>query len=98
MASQTEKPLEKKFRLMVEKTEGMHMIPKSHPMGVKGILDRYVCVNGHFVGLEFKASKVAHRDPMQEYEVKAIKKAGGYAAFVYPENYQEIFNDLLKML
>ena len=86
MASRSEKQFEKAFVEKLKAFPGAHVIPKTHPYGVKGILDRYACINGHFVGLEFKKHEKAKRDPIQEWEVAKIRDSGGTAFFVYPEN------------
>ncbi len=56
--------------------------------------DRIAVINGWFVALEVKASKTAKRAKMQEYVLNTISLAGGYAKFVYPENFEEIKKEL----
>lgn len=78
-------------------------VPRSHWLTIQqssihGTPDILGVVNGRFVALEIKASKRSPRTALQEYNLKMIsEKALGYAAFVYPENLDEIFADLLKI-
>ena len=50
---------------------------------------------GPFVwaALEFKRSKDAPHRPNQDYHILRLNKKG-YATFVYPENLEEVLNDL----
>lgn len=49
--------------------------------------------NGRWAALEFKRSKVAKKQPNQEFHVQRLNEKG-YAAFVYPENGEEILREL----
>ena len=98
LRKQKEKSFERRVVSKLEKWEGVLALPKSHPMGVKGILDRIFCVRGVLVSLEFKRSKSAKRDAMQKYYVKAINDAGGFAAFIYPENEEEVLASIKEIL
>jgi hypothetical protein len=60
-----------------------------------------MCLNGHFVALEFKRSdkELNHpRTAMQEYVAKLIKKSGGIHLFIYPENEKECYDKLQYLL
>jgi hypothetical protein len=64
-----------------------------------GLLDSYWCINGRFVGLEFKKDlqetfKNDRRTIHQRRTIEKIIAAGGYAKFVYPENWEETYADL----
>lgn len=63
---------------------------------IRGLLDTYWCVNGHFVGLELKKSQAESlksdaRTKLQWQTIKKIRAAGGFAEMAYPENWNEIF-------
>jgi hypothetical protein len=60
-----------------------------------GTPDKLCCINGKFVALEFKGSEQSKRSALQEYKLQMIRKAGGEAHFVYPENWDEIYQHLL---
>ena len=46
-----------------------------------------------WAALEFKRAKDASHRPNQEYLVQRLRKKG-YATFIYPENKEEVLNDL----
>lgn len=62
----------------------------------KGIPDIIGCINGRFVGIEVKASK-GKPSPLQIRAVENIRKAGGYADIVYPEQFDQLKEDLIKI-
>jgi hypothetical protein len=65
----------------------------------RGIPDVLVCLNGHFIALEFKRSIKElgkSRTKMQEYVASLILSAGGLSLFIYPENEQECLSILHK--
>ena len=35
---------------------------------------------------------------LQEHNLKKVIKAGGYGSFVYPENFEKVKEDLIKLL
>lgn len=45
---------------------------------------------------EAKAHEKANRQPNQEYYINAINEAGGFARFVYPENMQEVLDEVQR--
>lgn len=45
---------------------------------------------------EAKAFKNANRQPNQEYYINTINNAGGFARFVYPENMQEVLDEIQR--
>ena len=49
-----------------------------------------------WAALEFKKSKRASHQPNQEYYINKLNEIG-YASFVYPENAEEILNDLEEL-
>lgn len=52
-------------------------------------------INGPQVYIfEIKAHKKANRQPNQEYYINYINQQGGFARFVYPENMEEVLNEL----
>ena len=69
----------------------MHMDPNE----TQGIPDLLILHNNKWVALEGKKSKDASARPNQSYYVKKMKEMS-YAAFIYPENKEEVLNDLRK--
>ena len=63
-------------------------------LALLGIPDIIGCHNGKFFAMELKRSKNSHRRKMQAYVIGKIKQAGGFAEFVYPENWEQIKKDL----
>lgn len=62
-----------------------------------GVPDILACVNGYFVGIEVKAQN-GKPSELQLYNIRQIRKAGGFAYVVYPsgwERFKEIIDDLL---
>lgn len=53
-----------------------------------GIPDILACVNGYFVGIEVKAASGTVK-PLQEYHLKKLRKAGGFAFALYPSGFDE---------
>lgn len=52
--------------------------------------------NGAWAALELKASERAARQPNQGYHIQRLNEMG-YGRIVYPENIEEILNDLEEL-
>ena len=61
-----------------------------------GIPDLLVCLNGWFLGIEIKASNGKPSD-LQLYHLREIKKAGGIAVLLYPDDFEN-FKKLIEKL
>lgn len=61
-----------------------------------GVPDLLVCVKGHFLGIELKASNGKASD-LQLHTLKQIDKAGGFAILLYP-NQLELFKNFVLCL
>jgi len=76
------------------KDNDFYVIKTSAITGVPcGCPDLIALKNGYYVALEIKASKNAHKQPLQQYTIDLLAK-DGYAWFVYPENWQSIKAEL----
>lgn len=64
---------------------------------IRGTPDIIGCVNGTFVAIELKKDPKAHIDELQVHKLKLIEKAGGRSYITYPENWEKVYNELLKL-
>lgn len=53
-----------------------------------GIPDILCCINGYFVAIEVKAQN-GKPSPLQLYNIKKIREAGGFAFVLYPSAYEQ---------
>lgn len=61
-----------------------------------GVPDILACVNGYFVGIEVKAQN-GKPSELQLYNIRQIRKAGGFAYVVYPSGWERL-KDILDGL
>lgn len=73
------------------------IILKNDPMFRVGIPDLLVLCGRRWAALEVKISPNAKHQPGQDFYVHKMAVMS-YAAFVYPENYQEVLSDLERAL
>lgn len=73
------------------------VILKNDPNYIQGFPDLLVLYGQKWAALECKRSENEHRQPNQEYYVSALDKMS-YARFVYPENKEDILNELQQTL
>lgn len=62
-----------------------------------GVPDILACVNGTFVGIEVKADN-GKPSELQFYNIRGIRKAGGYAWIVYPSGWETLQGFLTNIL
>ena len=60
---------------------------------IQGMPDLLILYKNKWAALEVKKNKTASHRPNQDYHVERLNKMS-YSAFIYPENKEEIFNDL----
>jgi len=87
--SQYQRNLKQKLR---ERFDGC-VILKNDCNCVQGIPDLLILYNEHWAMLECKRSKSAAHRPNQDYWIKELN-AMSYATFIYPENEEEVLNEL----
>ncbi len=61
---------------------------------ISGTPDILLCVNGRFVAVELKASDTYGVTNLQAYQLKAIRNAFGRSYVCYPENMNEVLEEL----
>lgn len=62
----------------------------------QGIPDLLILHNNKWAALECKRSKDASHRPNQDYYIGKMKNMGGYAAFISPENKEDILNEIQR--
>ena len=73
------------------------IIVKNDPNYIQGIPDLLILYNDRWAALEVKKSATAHHQPNQEYYVDLMDRMS-FAAFIYPENKEEILYELQQAL
>lgn len=73
------------------------IIVKNDPNYIQGIPDLLILYNDRWAALEVKKSATAHHQPNQEYYVDLMDQMS-FAAFIYPENKEEILYELQQAL
>jgi hypothetical protein len=69
------------------------MVLKNDPNYIQGIPDLMVLGKDKWAALEVKKSAKAHHQPNQDYYVEKMNELS-FSAFVYPENKEEIIDEL----
>ena len=73
------------------------IIVKNDPNYIQGIPDLLILYNDRWAALEVKKSEHAHHQPNQEYYIDLMDQMS-FAAFIYPENKEEILYELQQAL
>ena len=71
------------------------IVLKNDPNYIQGIPDTLILYKDKWAALELKRNKKATHRPNQDYYVKLMNQMS-YAKFVYPENKEEILNELQR--
>ena len=88
------KPVRKKIEQAVKKVKGTWWPNIAGPYSKRGVPDLTVICNGKVIFLEIKEEGDRPRK-LQEYTIEMIRKNGGQAFFVDPNNVDEIIKDVL---
>lgn len=97
MTKQSEKQFENKIKAFLDTLpNAWHFKHWAGPYSKVGVPDIIGCVNGRFVGIEVKASN-GKPSVLQIRNIKLINDAGGYARIIYPEQFDELKDDLQKI-
>ena len=73
------------------------VVMKNDPTYIQGIPDLIILHNDKWAALECKRTKSASHRPNQDYYVGKLNDMS-YASFVYPENEQEVLDELEQAL
>lgn len=98
MVKEGENMLEKDFQaLFIAKVK--EILPGAIPIKNdsryrQGIPDWLVIYKDKALFFEIKAAKNASLQPNQWYYIQIITDNGGFARMVYPENYEEVLNEI----
>lgn len=86
-----EKAYENKIRRIL--TDRGAWVLKTWSNGIQrsGVPDLIVCYKGHFLGLEIKA-KGGKVSELQAWNIEGIRKAGGQAMAVFPNDFDDLIN------
>lgn len=90
--SQFQKRLKKEIK---ERFPGC-IIYKTDPQQIQGSPDLIILHEDKWAALEVKKSAKAPHRPNQDYRVEQMKKMS-FASFIYPENKEEVFDDLERL-
>lgn len=72
-------------------------ILKNDPNYIQGIPDLLILYNTRWAMLECKESSTASHRPNQEFYINVMNEMS-YASFVFPENEQEVLDELQRAL
>lgn len=91
-----EKDFQKIFIKRVKELKPGCIALKNDANYIQGFPD-WTIIDGDKVYIfEAKAYKVASRQPNQEYYIDYINDHGGFARFVYPENMEEVLDEIQR--
>lgn len=71
------------------------IIEKTDSTRHQGMPDLIILYKNHWAALEVKKSKDARHRPNQDYRVQRMNEMS-FASFIYPENKEEVINDLAR--
>jgi len=68
----------------------------TNPFYFRSVPDLIILGPNVWAALEFKRSEHASHQPNQDYFVSRLNRKG-YASFIFPENMEEVLNDLERL-
>lgn len=79
----------------IEKRFPGSMVIHLDPTDIQGIPDILILYKNKWAALEFKKNKNSNARPNQSYYISLLNTMS-YASFIYPENKEEIMDELQK--
>lgn len=73
------------------------IVLKNDPKYIQGIPDLLILYGPSWAALEVKRSEDEEHQPNQDYYIELMSSMS-FAEFIYPENCQEILNDMINYL
>lgn len=67
---------------------------KTQQRATRGIPDVLLCLGGRFMAIELKKDEFEKPDPLQEYNLKKIREAGGLTWVAHPKNWKQVFFEI----
>ena len=89
----TEAQFQRRCREELKRLESIWFF-KTEERKRRGIPDLVGCVKGKFFGWELKRHPTAYVSELQLHTLRLIDEAGGIAALVHPENFEEKLEEL----
>lgn len=93
-----ENEIQKKIKEKIKSIFPECLILKNDPNSIQGIPDLLILFKEKWAMLEVKKDVKSKRRPNQDYYVKRLNYMGGFAAFISPENEEEVLNELRHYL
>ena len=69
---------------------------KIQQKSISGTPDILGCINGTFIAIELKSSIDSPITGLQKHKLELIDNAGGVALVVHPDNWNRVYNRLVK--
>lgn len=93
----TEAEYQSKLKKKIKSRFPGSIVLKNDPTMVQGIPDLLILFEDRWAALEVKISPTANHQPNQDYYIE-VMDAMSFAAFIYPENEEEILDAMADAL
>lgn len=97
MASKLERDFQAKLVKEIKSIFPGCIVMKTDPTYIQGLPDLLILHNDKWAALEVKRSANASKRPNQDYYVEKMDDMS-YASFIYPENKEDILDELRETL
>lgn len=91
-----ESEFQKKLKKEIKQRFPDSIVYKTDPQQFQGSPDLIILHKDKWAALEVKKSAKAPHRPNQDYRVKQMNEMS-FASFIYPENKEEVFDDLERL-